>query len=50
MNCNELDFELYEFAKDRLGEAIAFQDPSFHDEVEQLRKLNQLARMHKDQE
>ena len=37
---NELDFQLYEFAKDMLDEAIASEGPSFSDELEKFKDLN----------
>ena len=40
MERNELDMELYEYATDRLDEAISSQDASFHDEVKKFESLN----------
>ncbi|MEN8129456.1 MAG: sulfotransferase family 2 domain-containing protein [Pseudomonadota bacterium] len=40
MERNELDIELYAFAKDLLDEAISSQDTSFRDEVEKFKSMN----------
>ncbi|MCP4407235.1 MAG: sulfotransferase family protein [Gammaproteobacteria bacterium] len=40
MERNELDIELYEFAKELFDEAISSQDAGFHNEVEEFKSMN----------